>query len=168
VGQKNTLGIDNLKLAKKNGKEDDSPPHDVSACIAEACAFYRRVLPDEPCDANGKPIESISVLVADSASGCDDAFVAFVTQRDKRCFIQAPSTHLSTKGREVLTDLLELADEMGCKMACVCVPSDAVNLPTFVRTYNYLGFEHVSPSEVRNNWRRRVDSCYAALAYDLQ
>eukprot|EP00735_Rhodelphis_limneticus_P001190 TRINITY_DN11761_c0_g1::TRINITY_DN11761_c0_g1_i1::g.11514::m.11514 TRINITY_DN11761_c0_g1::TRINITY_DN11761_c0_g1_i1::g.11514 ORF type:complete len:164 (+),score=27.05,ODC_AZ/PF02100.12/6.5e-13 TRINITY_DN11761_c0_g1_i1:193-684(+) len=145
----------------------ENAPSDFLEYIEQVNAFYRRIFPTERCDASGSPVEPISIVRVDSASGCESLFSAFMTQRDKRLFIEAPSAALTPLAREVLTDLLELSDELGCEMACVCVTSDTCNLPAAVRTFSYLGFELTAPSEVRTCWKRNVDSSYAVLSYDL-
>ncbi|KAK4526283.1 hypothetical protein GAYE_SCF22MG4197 [Galdieria yellowstonensis] len=92
---------------------------------------------------------------------------AFVT-KDRQLFVEAPEV-LTAPSKDTLICLLELAEELGCLQAFVCVNKQYKHFRELVRTFTYMGFALVSPREQTKlvNWRCDV-SDYAILGYSLE
>ncbi|EME26407.1 uncharacterized protein Gasu_59690 [Galdieria sulphuraria] len=92
---------------------------------------------------------------------------AFVT-KDRQLFVEAPEV-LTSPSKDTLICLLELAEELGCLQAFVCVNKEYKHFRELVRTFTYMGFALVSPREQTKlvSWRCDV-SDYAILGYSLE
>lgn len=132
--------------------------------------FYRRVLPDEPVDSFGSPVEGVTLLRIErlgAAGTVISSFSVFITHSDRRFFIEAPAEGVTPSSREFFVDMLEVAEQMGCTAVNVVVSANAPQLRSVLRSFSYLGFELVSPTAVRANLHRRIDDGFAVLGYDL-
>ncbi|GJD11886.1 hypothetical protein Gasu2_60080 [Galdieria sulphuraria] len=63
---------------------------------------------------------------------------AFVT-KDRQLFVEAPEV-LTSPSKDTLICLLELAEELGCLQAFVCVNKEYKHFRELVRTFTYMGF----------------------------
>eukprot|EP00871_Galdieria_phlegrea_P000357 jgi/Galph1/1321/GphlegSOOS_G5994.1 len=70
---------------------------------------------------------------------------AFVT-KDRQLFVEAPEV-LTPPSKDTLICLLELAEELGCLQAFVCVNKQYTHFRELIRTFTYLGFALVNPRE---------------------
>lgn len=128
-------------------------------------SFYRRLFNtgvDEEKD-------EISVLDWNTANEQHETVAhwnAFMTHKDLNFFIEAPSM-LTPPSKESLVTLLELAEDLGCRNAFICVEKSNPKLSELLRVFMYLGFHLCDPSALQKVVKKEVKD-YILLGYDLE
>lgn len=136
-----------------------------------ADAFYKRIF--GPVDVDGaddvKVGDDVSVFCWDTANEQQETVArwnAFMTHKDQQFFIEAPSM-LTPPSKESLVSLLELAEDLGCRNAYVCIEKNNPKLSELIRVFLYLGFQMLDPMAAQKAVKR-VPKDLLLLGYSLE